>query len=258
VTEGTEFEDVSEEAVVDQIESSPQSEVFEPEIQVEEPEPTIIEELEAADTETQVFEAPVTEEPVGEVATDVVAVAEEPASGTDPGQTDDLTAAIRQANENLDTEPTLGDIAPCTVIHEDPTETSEEDAEEEVHHYRRGEHKAPSKGDSVSLWPFAIYDVIWLAFGIALVYKLQTVPATQALYEAALYPMTVMVGVGLTVLGLVVMLGTWMATWNRPGSTKGGLFFSALMKGSVSIVIGVAIWWIALIVLDQLRLGSAL
>jgi hypothetical protein len=59
-------------------------------------------------------------------------------------------------------------------------------------------------------------------------------------------------------MGPLLILATWIASWGRSGYSKGAIFVSALLRGAVATTIGVAMWWIALMVLDQLRLGRLL
>ena len=103
-----------------------------------------------------------------------------------------------------------------------------------------------------------IYDLLWAAFAGLLVWQLQTLPPGTAVYEAELYPTALLVGVILLVAGPLLILVSWIAAWGKPGSTKGRLFLSALVRGSVATLLGVSMWWIALIALDQLRLGAPL
>jgi len=157
-------------------------------------------------------------------------------------ETDDVSAAIAAAGANLDEQPTLDDIAPGTVA-------SEEEAVVEVYDGRR---------NSVSIWPFVVYDAIWAAFAGYLVWRFQTLPVSTALFDAAIYPYAVLGGVVLTLAGPIVILAVWIASWGKPGSTKGGLFISSLLRGSIATLLGVLMWWGALMVLDQLRLGRLL
>lgn len=158
---------------------------------------------------------------------------------------DDLEAALAEATANLEAESTLDDIAPGTIAPD-----AEPDALEPT--------ALPSAKDTVSIWPFVIYDVLWLAYAGALVWKFEQLPAGQAVFESPLYQTAVLAGVGLTVLGPVLIFATWFGSWGREGASKGALFISALIRGALATTAGVAMWWIALLVLDQLRLGRLL
>ena len=107
-------------------------------------------------------------------------------------------------------------------------------------------------------WPFVAYDVLWLIFAGALVWYFEQLPPGTAVFESPVYGLTIFVGVVLAALGPALILATWIGTWGRDGASKSALFFSALVRGSVATVLGVVLWWVALLVLDQLRLGRVL
>jgi len=189
---------------------------------------------------------------------DAVAVSlEEPTVGAEPpaeevvdeataqsseAEADDVAAAIAAAGANVEAEPTLDDIAPGTVVAE------EHAAVTEVNVGR----------DTVSIWPFVVYDVIWAAFAGYLVWQLEMLPNSTAVFDAEIYPYAVLGGVALTIAGPLLILAVWIASWGKPGSTKGGLLVSSLIRGSVATLLGVVMWWGALMVLDQMRLGRLL
>lgn len=214
----------------------------------------------------------VEEEPV--VEPEAVEAADEPA--------DDLDAAIAEAGVNLDEEPAAAEPAE-TSEPEDVAEGEAEEPEtaEEPEEEPAGEPE--SVGDEsaeaeqavaetateqpaepapvrtkVSIWPFLIYDLLWLAFAGVIVWRFLELPADQAVFESTLYPIAVYVGVGLTAAGPLLILMTWLFSWGRDGAPKGALFMSSLVKGAVATTAGVAMWWVALMVLDQMRLGRFL
>jgi hypothetical protein len=110
---------------------------------------------------------------------------------------------------------------------------------------------------SVSIWPFVIYDAVWLLFAAAIVWQGKQLPPGSAVFESPLYPLAVLGGVMLTIAGPLVILVAWIASW-REGVSKGTLFVSALVRGAVATLLGVTLWWGALVLLDQLRLGRLL
>ncbi len=112
--------------------------------------------------------------------------------------------------------------------------------------------------NKVSIWPFVVYDLLWVVFAGLMVWQFEALPAGAPVYEAELYPVAVMVGLILLIAGPLLIFVSWIAAWGRPGSTKGQLLISALIRGSVATLIGVGIWWTALLVLDQIRLGMLL
>ena len=177
--------------------------------------------------------------------------APEPASEGEPGsdteaepETDDLEAAIAEAGANLEADSTFDDITPGTVATSGG-EQPEAETDERGH-------------DSVPTWPFVVYDAVWLAFAGVLIWQFEQLPAGQAVFESPLYEAAVLGGVALTIAGPVLILATWIGSWGRPGASKGGLFVSALIKGAIATVLGVTLWWVALMALDQLRLGRLL
>lgn len=109
--------------------------------------------------------------------------------------------------------------------------------------------------DQVSIWPFVVYDIIWLLFAGVMVWQLIELPAGTAVYESGIYPLTLLGGLVLTAAGPVLIVATWLFERRRLSAASGQVFLSALFRGSVATLLGVAIWWAALIALDQLRLG---
>lgn len=105
-----------------------------------------------------------------------------------------------------------------------------------------------------AIWPFVAYDAFWLAFAGVVVWQLYAIPAGQAVYDSAAYPFTVLGGLVLTAAGPVLILVSWLIERQR-STASGGLFQLTLIRGSVATLLGVALWWAALIALDQLRLG---
>jgi len=155
------------------------------------------------------------------------------------------TESAADAETAAATEQSLDDIAPGTT-GPDQVESSPEAAAD------------GRSANKVSIWPFVIYDVLWLIFAGLLVWQFEALPQGAAIYEAELYPVALLVGLILLIAGPLLIFVSWIASWGRPGSSKGRLLISALIRGSVATLIGVAIWWIALLVLDQIRLGMLL
>lgn len=115
-----------------------------------------------------------------------------------------------------------------------------------------------SDPDSVPVWPFVVYAAIWIVFAALIVARFSQVPQGQPIYEIPEYPMSVLGGLTLSIAGPLVILTAWFGSWGTPGSTKWGLFVSALIKGSLATTFGVALWWFALIIVDQVRMGRVL
>ncbi len=182
-------------------------------------------------------------EPTGEEPEPAEPTGEESEADAQDESVDDVAAAVAAASENVQGESTFDDIAPGTVAAEGA-------AAVEVVHDR--------SANAVSIWPFVVYDLFWAAFAGLLIWQFQTLPAGTPVYEAELYPTALLVGVILVGAGPLLILVSWIASWGKPGSTKGRLFISALVKGSVATLLGVTMWWAALMVLDQIRLGTPL
>lgn len=196
------------------------------------------------ESEAELREEPPAEEPEGEAGPAEEPAPDAEAAGPEPAEPDDLEAAIAEAAANLEAEATFDDIAPGTVA-------AAQGGQPEADGDERGR-------DSVPTWPFVVYDAVWLTFASILVWQFEQLPAGQAVFESPLYEAAVLGGVALTVVGPVLILATWIGSWGKPGASKGGLFVSALIKGAIATAVGVALWWVALMVLDQLRLGRLL
>lgn len=187
--------------------------------------------------------------------------AELPSAGT---AEDDVAAAIAAAGANLESQPTLDGMAPAVV--EDSlggTIDTAPHAEQPATEPAATEQAAVVETDerprhAVPVWPFVAYDVVWAAFSAYLIWQLEMLPSDTAIFDARIYPYAVLGGVVLTMAGPLLLLVVWIASWGSPGTTKGGLFVSSLTRGSVATLLGVLMWWGALMVLDQIRLGRLL
>lgn len=113
----------------------------------------------------------------------------------------------------------------------------------------------PAAGTEVSIWPFVALDAVWLAFAGFIVWQLTQLPQGVAVYESGIYPLTLLGGLVLTAAGPVLIVVSWFAEKARLAATSGHVFISALMRGSLATLVGVALWWIALLAVDQIRLG---
>jgi hypothetical protein len=171
---------------------------------------------------------------------------EEPGAAPDTEEADDLEAAIEQAGANFDEEP---------VAHAAP----ESDAEEAPEADAGDALAAEVRPKPVVSWiPFLIYDLVWLVFAGLLVWQFIDLEVGKAIYHSPLYPAGLLGGLVLLMAGPVLVLGVWMASWRRENVRKGTTFVAALFRGSVAILVGMVIWWGALLLLDQLRLGALL
>jgi hypothetical protein len=159
---------------------------------------------------------------------------------------DDVAAAIALADANVADEGSFDSIAPGTVA-QDPEGLPQAEAALSV-----------PQATTVSWIPFLIYDAIWLVFAGLIVWQFSELPVTKAIYESDLYTLAVLGGVVLAAVGPLLILAVWIGSWGKEGSRKGPLLVSSLIKGSVATLVGVVLWWGALLLLDQLRLGTLL
>ena len=109
----------------------------------------------------------------------------------------------------------------------------------------------------VRIWPFAVYEAVWVTYAALLAWQLSSLPDGTATYDSVLYRPALFAGVALTALGPVVSLVTWLLA-RRNAVVRKGLFASALLYGAVATLVGVVLWWAALIGTDYLRLGRVL
>ncbi len=95
-------------------------------------------------------------------------------------------------------------------------------------------------------WPFLAYVGVWIVFAGAFTYLMRAPAAAGDIMAWPYYRYFVWGGIGLAVLGLVLILGVWLFARSRrePGD-RAGQFTSALLKGSIAIFVGVALWWVA-------------
>lgn len=117
---------------------------------------------------------------------------------------------------------------------------------------------SPVHHDEVSIWPFVAYVGVWLVYAGIVVWRFLSVPAGTAVYESAEYPIAIFGGITLAFAGPLLALAVWIAAWDRKDASRLGLFTSAALKGSIATLVGVSLWWAALVVIDQIRLGRIL
>jgi hypothetical protein len=85
------------------------------------------------------------------------------------------------------------------------------------------------------------------------------VPEGQALYEQTMYGYFVLGGLVLTALGPLLIPFIWLlARHGVEKGRRGGLFVRTAFWCALSTLAGVALWWLTIMVLDAVRLGSAL
>ncbi|PKQ16802.1 MAG: hypothetical protein CVT67_03255 [Actinobacteria bacterium HGW-Actinobacteria-7] len=165
---------------------------------------------------------------------------------TGPDEQDEVTAAIVEAGANFE-----GDAPLEAAVPDEPAPAAEPQRAEPT------EVPAPTT-NKVSSIPFVIYDLLWVVFAALLVWRFIQIPQAQAVFESSLYPLAVLGGLVLTIAGPLLIVAVWIGSWKKDGSSKLSLFVSALVRGSIATLLGVALWWGALVLLDQLRLGRLL
>lgn len=106
------------------------------------------------------------------------------------------------------------------------------------------------------LWPFIVYDLTWVAFVGLLVWQLLALPPETAVYDSAIYAPMLYAGVILTAIGPLLVVPVWLLARRREGGKRQGLFATTLVAGACATLIGVALWWTALLVVDYVRLGQ--
>ncbi len=155
-------------------------------------------------------------------------------------------AAVAEAEAVAAPSESLDDIAPGTVGGE---QAAIEDA---------GDIALPNDRPGVPIWPFIVYFAAWVVFAALLVWQFMQTPAGMPLYELAIYGPSILLGLVLTVMGPLVAIAVWLVVWlTRPGA-RAGLFSRCLILGAVATLGGVAVWLVALGVVDMLRLGRLL
>lgn len=158
---------------------------------------------------------------------------------------DDIAAAVAEADDRAGSEGTLDDIAPATiqVAVEPIAETSLEIAGLDL----------PAR---VPMWPFLLYSGLWLVLAGLAVWQLLAVSAGQAVYESPAYGLATLGGLVMTALGPLLALSVWFIVWwGAEARQRAGLLSAALIRGAVTTLGGVVVWWAALILVDTLRLG---
>ena len=108
----------------------------------------------------------------------------------------------------------------------------------------------------VAWWPYLVYLTLWAALVAASVYLLAGPDATGPALENPAYPNLLLATVALTAIGPLLAVFTWAFAWyaSSPGC-RGGLLTTALVRGASATLFGVLAWWVALVIIDALRLG---
>ena len=113
---------------------------------------------------------------------------------------------------------------------DEPDETAEAQAGP-AEASRAAEEPAQSEGELAShppqvarapLWPFIVYDLVWLAFAAFVAWQLLALPTEVGVYDSALYETMLYAGVMLTAAGPLLILVTWLFARKAEGGSAGG------------------------------------
>lgn len=104
--------------------------------------------------------------------------------------------------------------------------------------------------------PFFAYLGIWFVFSVTMVVMLKDVAKAGSPVYAESYGIFVFLAIALTVLGPLMALVVWLLSryWTERGERR-GLLALALLRGAISTFAGVAMWTLALYVLDLFKTG---
>jgi hypothetical protein len=204
-------------------------------------------------------------------------VHEEPESAQEPAPQngavdDDLTLAVEALSAekgDADVAETPAEPEPAEVAPEPAAETPAEPEPAEVAPEPAAETPAePAQepapvlvpevsSDIAPAWPFLAHGGLWVVFSGLLLWKMLGIPEGVPTYEATYYPFFLLAGLTLTAVGPFLIVAVWLSLKRRAKSPK-DLFISAMYRGAVATMAGVALWWAALLVIDQIRLGRLL
>jgi hypothetical protein len=112
---------------------------------------------------------------------------------------------------------------------------------------------------TVPWWPFGAYLGAWVVILGLSAYFLSQSPADVPLFERPVYAAALLASLTLTAAGPLLVPAVWLVT--RAGlatDARRGLFTDSLVKGAISTLSGVLLWWIVLIVMDYVRTGRLL
>lgn len=177
-------------------------------------------------------------------------------------EVDPITAADIPALEGCDVEKSWSGDETCEGTEEvvaaaevpDPEADSGLESAEGELTAEQLEVAAPVVGTPT--WPYVVYLVVWVALCLLAGWQLLQIPIGQIISTTEIYRLTIIGGVVMTIAGPIVILAVWLASRVRAGEhSKAGLLSSALLKGAVVTLLGVAMWWGTFLIVDQARFG---
>jgi hypothetical protein len=229
----------------------------------------------------EVVPEPVAEpELTAEAAIEAEAAAPEPGEGAQPAETvepdDDASNAdvpddIAALEAELAAEPE-GDAEPDASAEQDATAAAAGESLDDIPPateaaaanaaaaaFAADVAEPASSGLGVPWWPFLAYLGLWVVLVAVAIWQFLQVPPGHPVYETTIYSYTVLGGLIMTAAGPLLIAAVWLASWlDRPKGARVGLLSSALIKGATATLGGVVLWWIALIIVDYMRLGRPL
>lgn len=196
-------------------------------------------------------------EPIDPVDAAPAEAAEAPGEGSGAASLDDLLADLKSQPTGPDTVsgplggPGAASDPPAAPAEEETPVPAALDAPEEE------PASAEAAGGGVTWVPYALYLAAWLVLAGASAYLLKDAsPAGPARWMPA-YPVVVWIGVGLTALGPLLSIGVWLvARKRRSAHDRRGLLTTALIRGAVTAVFGVAVWAATIYVLELIAAGT--
>lgn len=111
--------------------------------------------------------------------------------------------------------------------------------------------------DPVPDWPYVAYAGAWVAFAAVALWQLLSLPAGEPVHGSTAYTSVIAAGVALTATGPLVTILAWVLG-RRGGASALEAACSALIKGALTMLGGVCLWWATLIIVDRFRLGRVL
>lgn len=107
----------------------------------------------------------------------------------------------------------------------------------------------------VPWWPYLAYVGCWAALAGGLVFVgMRT--GSSYLPENSIYPALLLAGLTLAVCGPLLGLFAWLLARRRlEKGARTGLLTAAFLRASMFTLGGVALWWLAIVLVDALRLG---
>ncbi|MFA5844663.1 MAG: hypothetical protein WC971_07525 [Coriobacteriia bacterium] len=113
-----------------------------------------------------------------------------------------------------------------------------------------------ARSRAVRTWPFVAYAAIWFVFAVAAVFALRPSALQGTIVGSDYYPAVVFVGAALAAVGPVLVLVVWLVARRIDERSRKGLLASVSVRGASATLLGVILWWAALLLLDYFRLGT--